>query len=189
MHLFWCKVERCMKKVVRRKNIDFTKYVNTTTGETLNSEQPDALYLQTKTDRAVIEYSSYVVIDREVMEFLTEILSIPELGRVNILISDTKGCKNIIMKDDVPHDNITLAKRLSYTRNKYTDFMNKMYKASIVYKISGYKEGQQVQYFILNPYIARATKTTDASILPCFENLTKTDAKKRVIKALKQLEQ
>lgn len=173
-----------MRKVTKKKNIDTSKYVNVETGETLRSENENIVSINEDTKYVVLDYHKYTVIDQRVMAFLKEILPPQEIGRIYMMSVELEQRSNVIMNGEEPHTDTTLAESVNYTRSKYSDFMKKMYKASIVYKLQGYWEGRERTLFILNPHLARVSKTIKKDILALFQNISTKKGQAIVRKAL-----
>lgn len=175
------------KKIFNRTKLDSTKYVNTETGETLADEMPNIVSANKVTDLVLIDFKNYVVISREVMLFLKEILPPQEIGRLYNLSSLIKTNYNVLVNDskDLPYEDKELAEEILLSRNKYYDFMQKLYKLSIVYKLSGYYNGKPRTMIVLNPYLVRNTKLINKDLLPIFEDLSSKDTQEKLKRLLK----
>jgi hypothetical protein len=116
------------------------------------------------------------------MRFLKEILPPQEIGRIYNMSSLIQLNWNLLVetKTNLPYDDTTLSKEIDLTRNKYHDFMQKMYKLSIVYKLKGYYNGIERTLIILNPFLAKNTSTIKRELLPFFENLSKESVQKKL---------
>jgi hypothetical protein len=56
--------------------------------------------------------------------------------------------------------------------------MKKLYKKGIVYYVTGYKHDKPVKYILLNPYLAKKSKTLHKDCLNYFNPLSvKTNSK------------
>ena len=60
---------------------------------------------------------------------------------------------------------------LNYTRNKYADFMKRLYRKSVISYIYTVKDGKECKYIMLNPNLARKRKTVDKNCLSYFDEL------------------
>jgi hypothetical protein len=80
----------------------------------------------------------------------------------------------------MPYKEDELALDIQYTRNKFHDFMQKMYKASIVYKLKGYWDGIEKTVFILNPHLVKSTRTLNKELLSLFEDISKPSVQDRI---------
>ncbi|MGL4977030.1 MAG: hypothetical protein ACRC5G_03360 [Cetobacterium sp.] len=171
-----------VKNTIKKTFIDTSSYVNVESGEILSSEMPNIISVNNKTEDAIIDYKTFVVIDKSVMKFLKDILPAQEIGRIYNMSSLIQLNWNLLVNDStkLPHDDITLAEEVALTRNKYYDFMQKMYKLSIVYKLKGYYNGIERTLIILNPFLAKNTSTIKKELLPFFDNLSKIDVQERL---------
>jgi hypothetical protein len=88
----------------------------------------------------------------------------------------TNGSYNILYQNrQIPHTDATLMGELKYTRNKYADFMKRLYRKSVISYIHTVKDGREMKYIMLNPNLARKRKTIDKNCLTYFDELgTKT---------------
>lgn len=166
--------------IVKQKLKD--NFVNTESGEMLMSEIPDLAYVVRNSDQVIIDYKEFVVMNTEVVEFLIDNLNAAELGRVLKLSHTIKSNWNILhnKKNNLPYELNELAEEVSYTRNKFHLFMQKLYKASIVYKLKGYWDGVEKTVYILNPHLAKCTKTINKDIMCCFEDLSDKNVQNRI---------
>lgn len=171
-----------MKNVTKKQILDTSKYVNTETGEQLSYELPDLAYVVKNTDLVVIDYKSFIVLNRDVMNFLEEVLPFAEIGRIHKLSSSIKSNWNILHNDKTqqPYESAELAEDIQYTRDKFHNFMQKIYKASIVYKLKGYWDGVEKTVFVLNPHLVKNTKTVNKELLTLFEDLSKPSVQEKI---------
>lgn len=169
-------------KNVTKKELLKADYINVGTGETILSELPSLAYVVENTDQVVIDYKSFTIINEEVMSFLEGILPFAEIGRINKLSHNIKSNWNILHNPatDMPYELEELAKDIQYTRDKFHVFMKKMYKASIVYKLKGYWEGVEKTVIVLNPHLAKKTKSINKELLTLFEDLSKPNVQNKI---------
>ena len=122
-----------------------------------------------------INENGFITFNQPVMKFLKEVLPAQEIGRIYNMSSLIQTNWNLLVNDsaDLPFDDKSLSEEIALSRNKYHDFMQKMYKLSIVYKLKGYYNGSERTLIILNPFLAKNTKTIKKELLPFFENLSK----------------
>lgn len=162
-----------MKQVFNKTKIDPSKYVNIETGETLQSENPNITSLNSfKSDLVMIDYKEYVVIDSHALNYIVQNFSSTEIGRITKMADMVEGCFNILHNDQkVPHTDESLMEEIEYTRNKYAEFMKKLYKKGVVYYVTGYKYNKPVKYILLNPYLAKKSKTLHKDCLTYFNPL------------------
>jgi transcription initiation factor IIE alpha subunit len=84
----------------------------------------------------------------------------------------TNGTFNILYHERmVPHTDASLMAELKYTRNKYADFMKRLYKKSVISYIHTVLDGKECKYIMLNPNLARKRKTIDKTCLAYFDKL------------------
>jgi len=164
-----------MKQMVVRRSIDSSKYVNMDTGETLASERPDITATTQSTDMVVVSYNEYVTIDSRAVEFIRREFNASETGRILAMADMVKGCYNILFnkKTNEPHCRETLSDDLEYSRNKFADFLKKLFDKSVVYYIKGVKGGKERVWIMLNPTLARKSKVFHKDCRNVFEDLCK----------------
>ena len=163
-----------MKRLFNKVNINPSDYVNTKTGETLQSENPNITSLNSfHNDLVIIDYKEYVVIDSKALNYISENFSSTEVGRIIKMSDMVKGCFNILHdKGQNPHTDESLMIDIEYTRNKYADFMKKLIMKGVIYYVIGYKNKKPVKYILLNPHLARKSKTIHKECLLYFDKLT-----------------
>lgn len=163
-----------IKNIVNKQKIDTSKYVNIDTGQTLQDENPHISSLNTyNKDLVLLDSKEYVVIDSKALAYITNHFSSTEIGRITRMADMVKGCYNILhTKEDVPHTDETLMEAIEYTRNKFSDFMKKLCEKSIIYYVIGFDRGKKVKYILLNPRLARKTKTVHKECLAYFSDIT-----------------
>jgi len=162
-----------MKQVFKKTKIDASKYVNIETGQTLQSENPNITSLNSfHKDLVLLDYKEYVVIDSKALAYITKYFSSTELGRITKMADMVEGCFNILHdKEHIPHSDETLMQEIEYTRNKYAEFMKKLYKKGIIYYVTGYKNNKPIKYILLNPHLAKKSKTIHKDCLTYFNPL------------------
>ncbi len=162
-----------MRQIHKKTKIDSTKYVNIETGETLHSENPHIISLNSiNKDLVLISYDEYIVIDSQALYYISQHFSSTEIGRITKMADMVGGCFNILHnKEHKPHSDETLMHEIEYTRNKYNDFMKKLCRKGIVYYVTGYLDDKPVKYILLNPYLAKKSKTVHKDCLVYFNPL------------------
>lgn len=166
------------KPLTKKHKIDTSRYVNIDTGEPLQAEYPQLKNISTKDpDLVIMEYSEFVTIDSAAREYIEREFNRAECGRILQLCDMTYGFYNILhcKKTRDPHTKETLMGELDYTRNKFSDFLKKLLKKSIIYYITGYKDGQERTWIMLNPTLARKRVTIHRDCLLAFDDLSKRD--------------
>ena len=157
-----------IKPIVTKKKSD-GNLVDTTTGEVL----PEGTTVNIVNEDLVIVHSDeYVVIDSKALAYIVDNFTPVDYGRILKMANMTNGSYNILYHDrKVPHTDRSLMDELKYTRNKYADFMKRLYKNGVVYYISGVKEGVEFKHIMLNPHLARKRKTIAKDCLIYFNEL------------------
>lgn len=162
-----------MQKLYKKTKLDPSKYVNTETGETLLSENPTITSLNSyNKDLVLLDYKEYVVIDSKALAYITKHFSSTEVGRITKMADMIEGCFNILHnKEHIPHTDDTLMEEIAYTRNMYAEFMKKLYKKGVIYYVTGTKNSKPVKYILLNPHLAKKSKTIHKDCLTYFDPL------------------
>jgi hypothetical protein len=157
-----------IKPIVTKKKSD-GNLVDTTTGEIL----PIGTTVNIVNEDLVIVHSDeYVVIDSKALAYIVDNFTPVDYGRILKMANMTNGSYNILYHDrKVPHTDRSLMDELKYTRNKYADFMKRLYKNGVVYYISGVKDGVEFKHIMLNPHLARKRKTIAKDCLIYFNEL------------------
>ena len=155
------------KPVVVTKKI--SNLVDSSTGEVFSPETT----VNIKDENLVIVSSSeYVIIDSHALQYILSNFSHVDYGRILKMADMTNGTFNILYMDrKVPHTDISLMEELKYTRNKYADFMKRLYKKSVISYIYTMIDGKECKYIMLNPNLARKRKTIDKTCLAYFDTL------------------
>lgn len=163
-----------MRKVNTKRKIDTSKYVNIDTGELLSSETNITSFNE-DTDLVVINSTEYIIIDSKARAYIEKEFNNTEVGRILNMCDMVRSCYNLLFDKNTNsyHTNETLMTELDYTRNKFADFMKKLYKKSIIYYIEGIKDGKECIWIMLNPTLARKRKTIHKSCVAVFEDLSK----------------
>jgi hypothetical protein len=178
------KFNHCTKKGAQHTKIDYIctmikpivnkvksngTLVDTSTGEVL----PEGTTVNVINEDLVIVHSDeYVVIDSKALIYILEHFTPVDYGRILKMANMTNGSYNILYVDrKVPHTDTTLMEELKYTRNKYADFMKRLYKGGVVYYINGVKDGVEFKHIMLNPHLARKRKTIAKDCLIYFDEL------------------
>lgn len=164
-----------MKKVYNKKTIDTSKYVNIETGELLSEEYSDVTSVNQKTDLVIINSSEYVIIDSKARAYVEREFNHAEAGRIFQMCDMVKSCYNLLFdkKNKNYHTKNTLSDELEYSRNIFADFLKKLFDKSIIYYIKGMKDGRECIWIMLNPTLARKSKTVHKDCLSVFTDLSK----------------
>jgi hypothetical protein len=176
-------------KKVKTKQAVSGDYINSSTGETVLSELPNLAYMVKDTNLVIVDYKNFTVVNQEVMAFLEGVLPFAEIGRINKLSQLIKSNWNILhnSKTNKPYSDSDLAADIQYSRNKFYNFMQKLYKASVVYKLKGYIDGVEQTVILLNPHLAKRSKTINKDVLTYFQDISKPEVQKRISNLIKEL--
>lgn len=161
-----------IKPVVRKQKFE-QGIVDMGTGEII----PQSTTVNVVDQNLVIIHSDeYVIIDSHALQYILQNFNPVDYGRILKMADMTNGPYNILYHNrEIPHTDATLMGELKYTRNKYADFMKKLYRKSVISYIHTVKDGKEMKYIMLNPNLARKRKTIDKNCLAYFDELgTKT---------------
>jgi len=155
------------KPVVTKKKM--SNLVDMETGEVL----PASTTVNVKDeDLVIVSSEEYVIIDSHALQYILSNFTHVDYGRILKMADMTNGTFNILYQDrKFPHTDATLMAELKYTRNKYADFMKRLYKKSVISYIYTVIDGKEYKYIMLNPNLARKRKTIDKTCLGYFDKL------------------
>ena len=161
-----------MKKSINHKNIDGNDFVHKETGETLESFAPGVRSVkQVDENMIILDSDEYVILDSAALSYVQDNFSPTDLGRIMKMTDMTYGEFNILYNGIIPHTTSSLMEELEYSRNKFSNFMTRLHKKSIIYYIEGYFDGKKKKYIMLNPHLARKRKTFNKQCVSVFENI------------------
>lgn len=157
-----------IKQIVRKTKLK-QGVADVETGEIL----PKETTVNIVDDNLVLVCSSeYVIIDSHALQYILQNFSPVDYGRILKMADMTNGAYNILYHNrQVPHTDSSLMEELNYTRNKYADFMKRLYRKSVISYIYTVKDGKEFKYIMLNPNLARKRKTIDKNCLTYFDEL------------------
>jgi hypothetical protein len=175
-----------MKKVFKKTKLDTSMYFHAGTGEALSNEIGDLSSINSPTDKRVITYDSYFSVNRKSIAFLSKVLSKSDLGRILVLFDLIDKPTNIIFnkETEMAMRKEELRLHIGLSVNAFRDFLKRMTKCSVIacgdltWKNSG-------EFFFLNPFLARCTKTTNEKVVEKFLDLSSEKSQliiKRLIK-------
>lgn len=165
-----------VKTSYKKERLDTTRYVNIDTGETLSSEHPEITSVNKKNNNLVIISSNeYITIDSNALTYIQAEFSKTESGRILQMADMVYGCYNLLQNkgNDTPHTKDTLMEELEYSRNKFSLFLKRLVKKSVIYYIKGVKDGRDQTWIMLNPTLARKSKSFHTDCVSVFEDLSK----------------
>jgi hypothetical protein len=123
-------------------------------------------------DLVLVHSEEYVIIDSLALQYILQNFSPVDYGRILKMADMTSGVYNILYHNrKIPHTDASLMEQLQYTRNKYADFMKRLYRKSVISYIHTVKDGKEFKYIMLNPNLARKRKTIDKNCLTYFDEL------------------
>lgn len=157
-----------IKPVVRKTKLT-QGIVDASTGEVMPSSTTVNVVDK---DLVIIHSEEYVIIDSSALQYILQNFNPVDYGRILKMADMTNGPYNILYHNrEVPHSDNSLMSELKYTRNKYADFMKRLYRKSVISYIYTVKDGKEFKYIMLNPNLARKRKTIDKNCLSYFDEL------------------
>lgn len=149
------------EKIIKRQNLDPDKVGNAETGETFSSEHPGAqIKMHTDTGLVAIQYESFTIINDVAMKVVRDHYTHPEVSRITHMTTMVNDCTNILKQEgDIPHSTETLMQTLGYNRNTFYVFIRKLMWHDIVSIWVKKVDRKVIKTIILNPYLARRSKT------------------------------
>lgn len=127
-------------------------------------------------DLVTLESSEYIVIDSKALLYIQKHLDKVDLARVLEMCNMVDGsCYNVLInrKTKELHSKSSLMTELEYSRNKFAILMKKLYDKSIISYMKSVKDGKEQLVILLNPFLARKSKTFHKECLLLFEDLSK----------------
>jgi len=162
------------RRIPMAKPVDVNEYANTKTGETMGSELGNGrVHVVTEGESVLISSDEYIIIDSQAIEYVGREFAPTDVGRIMKMANMTFGPYNILHKNGQPCSDDCLMQELNYSRNKYADFMKRLYRKSVIYYMTGVFEGKEAKYIMLNPHLARKRKTVHKDVLTVFDNISK----------------
>lgn len=161
--------------IYNKRKIDFTNYVNTTTGETFFSEFPNITSINIKNNNlAIVNSEEYIIIDSKAFRYIQKIFSAADMAKIHRLSDMVKGTYNLLHdKNGTPCIPKTLRTSLDYDESEFSRFLKRLHSKSIIHYLSGYKNGKKCKWIMLNPTLARKSKTFHKDCLIVFDDLSK----------------
>lgn len=163
------------KKVEAHTKIDYSKYVNSETGESLDSELKGKTTITAKegTNHYVINSDDYVVFDSAAIEYLMQNLNNSDMAHVVKISKMVKtDCSVLFQPCNLPHSAETLSVTLDMELSSFYKFVSRLVKKGILAYCVCAPSGYVQKIYILNPYIARKRKTVNCFL---FEQIFKHD--------------
>lgn len=164
------------RKKTTSKKVDGDQYVDKDTGETLASAEPGVTAVTVvDEDLVIMDSEEYVILDSKALQYIRNNFSETDLGRIMQMTDMTYGEYNVLYNGTTPHTSATLMEELSYSRNKFANFMKRLEMKSIIYYIVGYTDGRRTKRIMLNPNLARKRKTINRECLNSFQDIRQID--------------
>src|ERR1019366_660976 len=83
-----------------------------------------------------------------------------DMSKILRFADKVNGTYNILYyKKGIAHSPITLRLSLKYDESEFSRFMKRLHTKSIINYIAGYKDGRKCKWIMLNPTLARKSKT------------------------------
>lgn len=162
---------RASKKI----NIDYTKYVNSETGELLSSELEGGKMKISMTEEGkmiIMSSDNFIILDANTVKYLDQVLSTSEMGHIMKMTIDLKTPLNLIYNGAYPHSNKSLQDLLGYTsESTFLKLIKKLMNLGILYQIKGNISGSVRVVYMLNPFLARKRKSLDKEVFEVFRPL------------------
>lgn len=156
-------------------NVQADKYVNSKTGETMDSEIESKERIQKKAPTGTFEINSdnYVTFDDNAVKYLLKTLNRTDVSRVFQMGNMTRtDCSVISHPNNKPHTSESLAEVLGMSMNKFYAMIRTMVKENILLYMVCAPTGFVRKIYILNPYIARKKRAMNCELLMAFCDVT-----------------
>lgn len=168
-----------MTKVKRNLNIDFSKYFNVETGESLASEMASnekgtMISVKENTELVMLEKpTDFAFINTETLAKVISLLNNADLGHVIKMIPLTKTEWNMLYNHSVPHTNNSLQSYLEIKSNKsFHELIKRLIKVGVLYQIKGNINGAVRVVYIMNPHLSNKRKTFHVKLLKIFKDFS-----------------
>lgn len=161
------------RNIVVRQALNTTQYVNTNTGETLASEHPNITSVNKKIkDLQIVSSDEFIVIDSNALRYVQSYFTKVEYARILDMANMVRGNYNCLYLDGRPCSLSDLSVYFGYTRNIFAKFVSKLQEHSIINVIIGSKNNTPHAQVMLNPTLARKSKTFHTDCLSMFDDLS-----------------
>lgn len=160
------------RKVTKNIRIDPGKYVNSETGEMMDSELKGVKHISANqsTDLVKVISNDYCTMDTTIMRYLSTQLNRQELGSINIMALDLKTDQNLVYNGNIPHTNETLQEKLGIaSRNTFTLLIRKLMHLGVLYQLKGKIFGEVRMIYMMNPYLARKRSLINGTQIKFFD--------------------
>jgi len=164
------------KNSFKKGTIEKGQFVNTETGETLDSCHSSMTSTNNLDERYCIVHSNeYMIIDKDAMAYIKSILEPNVLFYVYQMFdmigkSDMNALHD---KRDYPHTRDSLMQELDIARTKFSKLMITLHKNSIISYHDVYiSRNKRIKQVLLNPTLARRSKRVSIECRKLFMDLT-----------------
>lgn len=121
----------------------------------------------------IMHYDEYLMMDSKAFAYISNILSKKELSYILIMAHMLKTEMNALYtKQNCPHTIETLTNDLDLIYENTCRLLKKLVSKGILYKFSGFKYGQPLTAYLMNPFLVRKRKTIDKELNNLFEDFT-----------------
>lgn len=160
------------KNVFTKKSINPADYINSKTGETLDSEITSITSVNKISENLVlISSTEYVIVDSQALDYISKIVNNSDLANILKMTNMVQGVYNALYATrNIPHNTETLRVELDYSINKFRDFLKRLYKAGIISYLKSYIDGVDKTFILLNPSLARKSKFFDRECIKLFKD-------------------
>lgn len=161
---------------LKKNSDDLKDYVNTKTGETLESAVGTITSINTKDDDfVIIDGEDFVIVEKGALNYLESILTASEMNYVRSMVSMVRGEYNVLHSNE--HEALTrrvLQDEIQVAKTTFVKLMSKLHKEGVVGYLDLYiKKGKKVKYVVMNPTLARKTKRIRVETAKLFRDLRK----------------
>jgi predicted transcriptional regulator len=164
--------------------LDVENYVNTETGETLDSAlQQKTLTVKEEGNFVILQSDDYVVIDSEALKYMRHLLSTTDISHTVQMSANLKTPFNIVYNNNVPHTNETLQNFLGFrSKAMFLKLIKRLIKVGVLYQVKGRIMGGVRVIYMFNPLIARKRRSVDKQMMAIFCDIKKTPIPVKTIK-------
>jgi hypothetical protein len=155
-----------------KKSIDANAYINPMTGRSLVSDYGKVLSVNIKEEsHTIMDFAEFMSIDSVAYEYIKTLFNDGEVTRIVSLANMVEGEFNFLYcrTTGLTHDEDSLFSELNYSVRIFKNFLNKLYKEGVLYKLSGYINGAKICKYMLNPNIARKSRRINKECIKEFQ--------------------
>jgi len=119
-----------------------------------------------KNELIEIRYSEYIMIDPDATKYLFANFSDADVGSIIRMAN--------ILSDGNLHTKESLMEEFHYPIKQFPSFIKKLYSKSVIFYIKGVKDNKESTYIMINPTLARKSKTVHKEYLALFDDLRRS---------------